>query len=172
MVALADHFGLFQVHRCNDLVDDHRSDDFLPDRLVEAGKETLIEQADIAFAQRNILFADHGLAFQGAGCYHDFAEQFDLGGNENRPWRTAIAAHLDRDPAERLRRAFQVGAKLLAAQRHAQARIEVVDLDLVAAFGLGARQIVFNSEFKKPLGDTDKLFRQGEGISQSSSARG
>ncbi|MNG08308.1 hypothetical protein D3C84_916560 [compost metagenome] len=69
-----------------------------------------------------------------------------------------------------MRRAFQIGVQLPVALRHAQARVEGVDLDFVAALGLAAGQVVFNSEFKKPLGDADKLFRQGESVSQKSGA--
>lgn len=172
MIALAYHFGLFQVQGREDLIDDRRSDDLEPYRLVQAGQVALVEHAHVALAQAHVLFAHHAFALERAADGDHIAKQADLGRHEHRPWRAAITAHPHRHPAQRLCRAFQRGSELLVAQRHAQARVKAVDLDLETAFGLAGRQIILNCEFKKPLSDTDKLFRQGESVSQSSNAGG
>jgi len=159
------------VQGCQYLVHDRRSDNLEADGLVQAGQETLVQRADVTLAQDDILLADDALALERAGHGHHIAKQADLGRHEHCPGGGAFAANPHGDAPQRLCRAFQAGIQLPVAKRHAQARIEGVDLDFVAPFGLAAGQIIFNGEFKKPLGDTDKLFRQGERVSQGSNAR-
>lgn len=161
LVALANHFGLFQMNLGDDLIGDHWSDKFLTNGFVDGGQETLADLADVALTQDHILRLDNPGALERTGSGDNFPIQAHLSGHEHRPGRRAVATNLHRDASQRPGRALQRGSQFLVAHRHAQARVELVDFNLVAAFGLTGCQIVFYGEFKKALRDADKEIRQG-----------
>ncbi len=156
-----NHLWLLQRHRCNDLVDDHLSDNFLTHCLIKRCQEALTQAADIPLAHRNIFFSDDGVAFQRPHHGDDIAEKLDLGGHEHGPGRRTLATNTHGDPANRTR-TFQRGCQILVAGIHPHARVELLDLYVVTPVNLVGCQIVFYCELKKPLGDADKLFRQCE----------
>ncbi|MNU98266.1 hypothetical protein D3C71_883710 [compost metagenome] len=157
------------MHQGNHLVGDHWSGQSLPDRLVEGGQVALADQADIALAQHHIPRFDNGGTAQWPGGGHDIAKQADLSGYEHSPGGGALAADLDRDPSQRPG-TLQRGCQFLVAHGHVHARVERVDLDLVATFRLTGCQIVLYGEFKKALSDADKHVRQGNRVSKGRAA--
>src|SRR5690606_11350501 len=96
------------------------------------GQVALAQGADVALAPVDVLRGEDGAARQRALGDHHLAVQADLRRHEQTPGRAALATDPHGNAAHRLGRAFQAGDQRLVAGRHAQTRVEAVDLDLVA----------------------------------------
>ncbi len=66
------------------------------------------------------------------------------------------------DPADRLCRTFLAERQVPVAFGQAQARVDAIDLNLVAPVESAILQIFFYLEFKKPLGGADKYLGSGK----------
>jgi hypothetical protein len=139
LVALGYDFGLFEMDLRQDLIGDRWSGQFLPDRLIHGGEVTLADQADVSFAQHDVTRLDNARSLERPSGSDDVAKQAHLSGYEDSPGGGAVATDLDRNPANRDRRTLQSSCQFLVAHRHTQARIELIDLDLVATLSSTAR---------------------------------
>ena len=170
MIALAHGCGLLQVGEGQHLVGDHGPEQFLPHGQLGGGQVALADQADIALAQGHVGVVDNHAALERVIDGDYVAEQFDLGRHKDGPRRQPFAAYAHDHPAHGLRRAFEGSCQILVALGQAQARVKIVDLDLISTLGLAGGQVVFNREFKKALGHADKLFRRCKRVSPAISA--
>src|SRR3989338_4101752 len=121
------------MNRRKHLIGQQWSRQFFADCLLEGGEIALVEQADIPLGQRHIHIRQEVVAFQWATGDHHFAIQAHLPRYKHCPGGRAVTAYAQGYAANRLSRAFQGRGQWLWAQRQAQAWVEPIDLNLMAA---------------------------------------